>query len=496
MDQPSKPINQFQGRNSIIQGRLRIQLGQAHAGKKAITLTAADLSGDVKISCTLTGSGATYGSITVDENMYASHTPGGLDANDVFAIANGELKVTTSRGEMYALQDGEVKGAGAKLNGTITAQSRLFASQPEDVVEFAYNHDGLRTQKKVTRADGTVETTDYILHGKLLTHLRRGNDEMHFFYDGEGKPSFVCFNNNMFYYIYNKQGDVIGMADNTGLLVVQYVYDAWGNVTNIVGKFFSNLGELNPFRYRGYVFEEDVYLYYLQNRFFNSEFNRFINADVYCGYTGYLFSHSSAVYCNNNPIGMKDDNGNSALAIGGAVAASGPVGWFLCGLLVLGMIIIVAECAPEITTSFEYAKPQAISISTSNTKTLSDTKSRLTTKSVYYLSYVTEQGGLAKIGKGMTLRQALISLGFSGAINSLNQSFTYDRSKSSDAQRELEHKGSGNWGIYTHDQAHAKALASIVGANQPPEVHSTGMYGHYHDSTHTFHIWYGGVISY
>ena len=116
----------------------------AHAGKKAISLTTADLNGDVKITCTLTGNGPRYGSITVDEDMDATHTRGTLDANDIFQIVNGELKVTTSRGDVYALEDGNVKGAGAKLNGSITAESKLFASQPEDMVEFSYDHNGLR----------------------------------------------------------------------------------------------------------------------------------------------------------------------------------------------------------------------------------------------------------------------------------------------------------------------------------------------------------------
>ena len=75
----------------------------AYVGKKAITLTEADLNGDVKLACTLTASGATHGSIAVDGDMDASHTPADLDVNDVFAIENGNLKVTASRGEVYAL---------------------------------------------------------------------------------------------------------------------------------------------------------------------------------------------------------------------------------------------------------------------------------------------------------------------------------------------------------------------------------------------------------
>ena len=94
----------------------------AHAGVRSITFAATDIDGDVRISCTLTASSATYGSITVDDDMDASHTPGELDANDIFVIEDGYLKVTTNRGNVYALEDGKVKAAGAKLNGTITAE--------------------------------------------------------------------------------------------------------------------------------------------------------------------------------------------------------------------------------------------------------------------------------------------------------------------------------------------------------------------------------------
>ena len=47
----------------------------AHAGMKTISLSEADLNGDVKLTCTLTASSASYGSVTVDDDMDASHTP-------------------------------------------------------------------------------------------------------------------------------------------------------------------------------------------------------------------------------------------------------------------------------------------------------------------------------------------------------------------------------------------------------------------------------------
>ena len=245
----------------------------AHTGKKAISLTTADLNGDVKITCTLTGNGPSYGSIAVDEDMDATHMRGTLDANDTFQIVNGELKVTTSRGDVYALEDGNVKGAGAKLNGSITAETKLFASQPEDMVEFSYDHNGLRTQKKVTKADGTAEMTDYTLHGKLVTHLTRGSDGMHFFYDAQGRPAMVEFNGALYSYVHNLQGDIVGILDSTGSLVVEYKYDAWGKPTLVrtLTTAYEALVELNPFRYRGYVYDEESGLYYLRSRAYDME---------------------------------------------------------------------------------------------------------------------------------------------------------------------------------------------------------------------------------
>lgn len=96
----------------------------------------------------------------------------------------------------------------------------------------------------------------------------------------------------------------------------------------------------------------------------------------------------------------------------------------------------------------------------------------------------------------MDFVQTLTALGISGATNSISRRYKYNRSKSSSAQRQLERKGSGNWGIYADSQSAAKALAVVFGFSGRPEVHASGMYGHYHDSTHTFHIWYGGKISY
>lgn len=91
---------------------------------------------------------------------------------------------------------------------------------------------------------------------------------------------------------------------------------------------------------------------------------------------------------------------------------------------------------------------------------------------------------------------ALVALGITGATNSISRRYKYNRGKSSSAQRQLERKESGNRDIYADSQSAAKEPTVVFGFSSRPEVHASGMYGHYHDSTHTLHIWYGGQISY
>lgn len=112
--------------------------------------------------------------------------------------------------------------------------------------------------------------------------------------------------------MYNVQGDVVGLARaTTGKIVATYEYDAWGNcsVTNASG---YTIGDENPFRYRGYYWDEESGLYYLNSRYYNPEVGRFISADD----TGILTLTPDGLtdknlyaYCDNNPIVRTDGSG-------------------------------------------------------------------------------------------------------------------------------------------------------------------------------------------
>ena len=113
----------------------------------------------------------------------------------------------------------------------------------------------------------------------------------------------------MYRYIHNLQGDIIGIVDANGTLVVEYKYDAWGKPIVTAGVLASALGILNPFRYRGYVWDEENELYYLRNRYYYSEQCRFINQDLLLIAEEMTSGVNLFVYCANKPSQRKDTSG-------------------------------------------------------------------------------------------------------------------------------------------------------------------------------------------
>lgn len=174
-------------------------------------------------------------------------------------------------------------------------------------IQFAYDHNGMRTKKVVNGV-----TTSYTLSDKNIVHMTQGSNDLHFFYDAQGRPSMVRFNGTDYFYVYNLQNDVIALLDANGAQVVEYMYNAWGNLLNKNGSLASTLGTLNPFRYRGYVYDEETGLYYVEKRFYNPAWCRFLSPDsislIGVGENPLVNSNVFA-YCSNNPLSRKDESG-------------------------------------------------------------------------------------------------------------------------------------------------------------------------------------------
>ena len=206
-------------------------------------------------------------------------------------------------------------------------------------VQMSYDSNGMRTQKSV---DG-VKTNYYYDSSNNLFALTQGSDTLFFFYDNSGEvmsvscngtmyyyikdlqdditeivdkdgtPTAMSFDDTMYYYIKNLQGDIVKIVNQDGNTVVTYTYDAFGKITKQTDTTTYGIAKLNPFRYRGYVYDDETGLYYLQSRYYDPVTGRFINADVYCDTNTDIFGTNMFNYCNNDPINQVDPKGTDAI---------------------------------------------------------------------------------------------------------------------------------------------------------------------------------------
>ena len=182
-------------------------------------------------------------------------------------------------------------------------------------VSYKYNADGLRTYKKV---GSTVHQYEY--SGDKLFYEKRGDIKFYYRYDVNGNLMSITrlkANGDKFtlYAVCNSRGDVEELRKESGSLYARYVYDSWGNVLHIYSGTgtteitdTANLAIQNPFRYRGYYFDTESGLYYLQSRYYDPVTGRFVSADAIIDTTNVL-GFNLFSYCMNNPVIYVDPTG-------------------------------------------------------------------------------------------------------------------------------------------------------------------------------------------
>ena len=113
--------------------------------------------------------------------------------------------------------------------------------------------------------------------------------------------------------------DIVGIYTDAGDLTAKYTYDSWGNVTSITDgngnaiTSATHIGNLNPFRYRGYYMDTETGMYYLMSRYYDPVTHRFINADGYFQTGLGILDGNMNAYCGNNPINCYDPTGTITL---------------------------------------------------------------------------------------------------------------------------------------------------------------------------------------
>ncbi|MGD9909854.1 MAG: RHS repeat-associated core domain-containing protein [Candidatus Izemoplasmatales bacterium] len=241
------------------------------------------------------------------------------------------------------------------------------SSTPAYQIRYKYNDQGYRTSKAFYTFSGytpvLTETVTYELIDDKVIYETNGTYGILFTYDFDGTLISFNYDSNVndqyagteYFYLRNQMGDISHIVDSFGNVVVHYVYDAYGNITNQTPN--QTIGDINPYRYRGYRYDEELSWYYLNSRYYTPEVGRFINADGLLGQFGDILSTNMFAYCANNPVMYTDSDGEFAifvflivtimttLAVHGAMKAYetakdlGSEGWELAGYTASGIIL-------------------------------------------------------------------------------------------------------------------------------------------------------------
>ena len=224
--------------------------------------------------------------------------------------------------------------------GKLTRIHKGSANQPGSAyIDYVFTYDayGRRISKSYINDPNTASSNDYSYtynttynydnSGRLIREYcteeytysggSTGTREFIYLYDESGMIGVLYSRNGAslqpYYYQRNAQGDVIAIYDATGNVKAGYAYDAWGNCT-VTNSTLYDLAYNNPIRYRGYYYDRETGLYYLNARYYNPEWRRFISPDS----TEYIDSENPNglnlyAYCNNDPVNYKDPSGRLAI---------------------------------------------------------------------------------------------------------------------------------------------------------------------------------------
>ncbi len=222
------------------------------------------------------------------------------------------------------------------LGATLKWEGRNLKSYETEEQKFEYQYDenGMRYRTTITnKEDKSVGYLDYVWVDSKLISISFTSDELNqtvkYLYNDFDEPvGFVSTREDgsvdTYYYLKNAQGDITNIVSAAGKKMVSFTYDVFGKRTveyqandsttpshiELLIQIKADL--LNPFAYRGYCYDYDMGMYYLQSRYYDPNTGRFINADDtnYLNATGTVLGCNLFAYCENDPVNNVDPRGS------------------------------------------------------------------------------------------------------------------------------------------------------------------------------------------
>lgn len=184
------------------------------------------------------------------------------------------------------------------------------------IASYTYDFQGRR---KTMKTSSGIVIFHYDQKDNVIYETNQsGTVLVEYTWDNENRPVTMLKDGIIYYYHLNGHEDVLELTDKDGVIVASYMYDAWGNILSQSGPMAS----LNPYRYAGYRYDQEISLYYLMARYYDAATGRFITQDTFFGLENEPLSLNLYIYTKSNPLKSVDPEGKNpilAFAIGGAM---------------------------------------------------------------------------------------------------------------------------------------------------------------------------------
>ena len=270
--------------------------------------------------------------------LYAYDTRGNLLSKTPYNYTTSGTLTANGTAQTFTYDnDDKIIGYTYDSAGNITSyNNKTLTWQGKELKQVNYNNNELtqlnydalgNRHSKITEEYNTYYYYDGANLSNQFVYDKYGDEKcvISFLYNQQGVTGFYIIesigNNYGGLYTFRKNifGDITDIYQGT-TRVAKYKYDAWGNCTVCNSDGTPNtsstfIGNINPFRYRGYYWDKELGLYYLHSRYYDPAICRFISLDDVDYLTpdtlGGLNLYS---YCNNNPIMYADPSGHIAIS--------------------------------------------------------------------------------------------------------------------------------------------------------------------------------------
>ena len=271
--------------------------------------------------------------------------------------------------------------------------------------------------------------------------------------------------------------------------MVEYKYNAWGTQLSRTGELANTLGYANPFRYRGYIYDDETWMYWLRSRYYYPELHRFISADNVMDGAG-LFSANLYAYCKNAPVGASDPSGHFEISYSEDRAApnwrpiGGSMGDRIIGSIIGSLLYVSLRRITKVVSKAKTITSVRVTPDPSATPSLSPSPEVTPNPNAKYrLAVAFGVSAPIPLGNAMEAGEIWFLLALGNRMDIFRKAM----------EAASIHGVPVAYGAYTPNEEDARELASWFGSFVRHDVGSGLKYPHYHGTmsgNDDLHFWY------